>query len=214
MSDTLVLHGYWRSGTSYRTRIALGLKGLDYEQAPVDLRAGDQRSEAYRALNPQGLVPALETEYGVLTQSSAILEWLEERYPEPALLPGTAAQRAIVRAMAMTVACDIHPLNNLRVLNYLKGPLEQDEDARNHWYSHWIATGFAALELMAKPRAGRFLFGDSPTIADVFLVPQMYNARRFQVPLDAYPTLVAADAEAAKLEAFAAAHPDRAKPSD
>ena len=214
MSDTLVLHGYWRSGTSYRTRIALGLKGLDYEQAPVDLRAGDQRSEAYRALNPQGLVPALETEYGVLTQSSAILEWLEERYPEPALLPGTAAQRAIVRAMAMTVACDIHPLNNLRVLKYLKGPLGQEQPAIDAWTANWIAEGFAALEQMIERHGGRFAVGDTLTLADCHLVPQYYSAQRFAVDCTPYPRLVAAVENALAVEAVAAAHPDRQPDAD
>ena len=209
MSDTLVLHGYWRSGTSYRTRIALNLKGLDYEQAPVDLRAGDQKSEAYKALNPQGLVPALETEYGVLTQSSAILEWLEERYPEPALLPDTAAQRAIVRARAMTVACDIHPLNNQRVLKYLKGPLGQEQEAIDTWTGNWIAEGFTALEQMIERHGGRFAFGDTLTLADCHLVPQYYSAQRFAVDCTPYPRLVAAAENAMAVDAVAAAHPDR-----
>lgn len=209
-----VLFDYFRSSAAYRVRIALELKGIAYESVPVDLRAGAQREAGYLALNPQGLVPMLRIDELTLTQSLAIVDYLDRTRPDPPLVPADPGDRAHVLGLALGIACDIHPLNNLRVLNYLKGPLEQDEDARNHWYSHWIATGFAALELMAKPRAGRFLFGDSPTIADVFLVPQMYNARRFQLSLDAYPTLVAADTEAAKLEAFAAAHPDRARPPD
>jgi maleylpyruvate isomerase len=208
MSEKLVLHGYWRSGTSYRTRIALNIKHVAYEQAPVDLRAGDQKSEAFRALNPQGLVPALETDYGVLTQSSAILEWLEERYPEPALLPGTAAGRAIVRAMAMTVACDIHPLNNLRVLKYLKGPLGQEQPAIDAWTAHWIAEGFAVLEQMIARHGGRFAFGDTLTLADCHLVPQYYSAQRFGVDCTPYPRLAAAAENAMTVEAVAAAHPD------
>jgi maleylpyruvate isomerase len=214
MSETLVLHGYWRSGTSYRTRIALNIKGVAYEQAPVDLRAGDQKSEAFRALNPQGLVPALETEYGVLTQSSAILEWLEERYPEPALLPGTAAGRAIVRAMAMTVACDIHPLNNLRVLKYLKGPLGHEQPAIEAWTAHWIAEGFAALEQMMARHGGRFAFGDTLTLADCHLVPQYYSAQRFGVDCTPYPRLVSAAENAMAVEAVAAAHPDQQPGAD
>jgi maleylpyruvate isomerase len=214
MSEKLVLHGYWRSGTSYRTRIALNIKGVAYEQAPVDLRAGDQKSEAFSALNPQGLVPALETEYGVLTQSSAILEWLEEHYPEPALLPDTAASRAIVRAMAMAVACDIHPLNNLRVLKYLKGPLGEEQPAIDAWTAHWIAEGFAALEQMIARHGGRFAFGDTLTMADCHLVPQYYSAQRFAVDCTPYPRLVAAAENAMAVEAVSAAHPDKQPDAD
>jgi len=209
MSEPLVFHGYWRSGTSYRTRIALNIKRVGYEQRPVDLRAGAQRSGEFRALNPQGLVPALETPDGVLTQSSAILEWLEERYPEPPLLPAAPGERAVVRAMAMAVACDIHPLNNLRVLKYLKGEMGQQQEAIDRWYAHWVREGLSALEAMAAPKAGKFLVGDVPTGADVCLVPQLYNARRFNVPIDDFPTLLRAEENANNLEAFAAARPDR-----
>ena len=208
MSEALVLHGYWRSGTSYRTRIALNLKGVAYEQLPVDLRAGDQRSKAFRALNPQGLVPALETSDGVLTQSSAILEWLEERYPEPSLLPSAPGERAIVRAMAMAVACDIHPLGNLRVLKYLKQPLGHEQPAIDSWIAHWIGEGFAALETMIARHGGRFAFGDSLTLADCHLVPQFYAAQRYSVDLSGYPRLVESARNAMAEEPVRRAHPD------
>lgn len=206
----MILHAYWRSGTSYRTRIALNLKGLAYEQAPVDLRAGDQRGEAFRALNPQGLVPALETDGAVLTQSPAILEWLEERHPDPPLLPAALVDRAIVRAMAATVACDIHPLNNLRVLNALK-ELGGDQKA---WTARWIEAGFAALEVMIARHGRGFAFGDTPTLADCHLVPQAYSAERFGVDLAPFPRLVDAVATARAVPAVAAAHPDRQPDAD
>ena len=214
MSERLVLHGYWRSGTSYRTRIALEVKGVAYDQAPVDLRTGGQQSEAYRALNPQRLVPALETPDGVLTQSSAILEWLEERYPEPPLLPGDPAGRATVRAMAMAVACDIHPLNNLRVLKYLKLPLGHDQEAIDAWAGHWISQGFSALEAMISRHGGRFAYGDSLTFADCHLVPQYYSAQRFNVDCSAWPRLVAAVTHAMAESAVQRAHPDRQPDAD
>jgi maleylpyruvate isomerase len=207
MSEALVLHGYWRSGTSYRTRIALNIKGVAYEQVAVDLRAGDQRSEAFRALNPQGLVPALETSDGVLTQSSAILEWLEERYPEPPLLPKAPGERAIVRAMAMAVACDIHPLGNLRVLKYLKQPLGHEQPAIDSWIAHWIAAGFAALESMIARHGGRFAYGDSLTFADCHLVPQVYAAARYAVDCSPYPRLVESARRAMAEEPVRRAHP-------
>lgn len=204
----LVLHGYWRSGTSYRTRIALNIKGLDYTQAPVDLRAGDQKSDVYRALNPQGLVPALETPDGILTQSSAILEWLEERFPDPPLLPPDLAGRAAVRAMAMAVACDVHPLNNLRVLKYLKHPLGHAQPAIDAWAGHWIAEGFAALEQMIARLGGKFAYGDSLTLADCHLVPQYYSAQRFGVDCTPYPRLVEAVRNAVAVEPVRLAYPD------
>lgn len=210
----LVLHGYWRSGTSYRTRIALGIKGLEYRQEPVDLREGVQKSERYLALNPQGLVPALETPDGVLTQSSAIIEWLDERYPDPPLFPADPAGRAIVRAMAMTVACDIHPLNNLRVLNYLKGELEAEPEDLDRWTATWIGQGFDALEAMIARHGGRFAYGDTLTAADCHLVPQVYSAERFKVDCSRWPRLLLA-AENARAEApVAAAHPDRQPDAD
>jgi len=204
-----LLHDYFRSSASYRVRIALRLKGVEHDSVSVDLRAGDQRSDDYKARNPQGFVPMLEMDGLQLTQSLAIIAYLDAVRPEPPLLPADPAEQAHVRAMALLIACDIHPLNNLRVLNYLKNELGQDEPVRNDWYRHWIREGLSALEQLAAPRAGRFLFGDTPTVADVCLVPQMYNARRFDVPLDEHPLLVRVDTEANKLDAFAAAHPDR-----
>jgi maleylacetoacetate isomerase len=204
-----LLHDYYRSSASYRVRIALNIKGIEYDRHPVNLLEGEQTSAEYRALNPQGLVPMLEIDELKLTQSLAMMVYLDQRFPEPPLIPTDPADGAHVREMALAIACDIHPLNNLRVLKYLAGPLRLSEDERADWYAHWIGEGFTALETMAAPRAGQFMFGDAPTLADVCLVPQMYNARRFNVPVDAYPTLVRADANAAKVEAFAAAHPDR-----
>jgi len=204
-----ILYDYWRSSAAYRVRIALNLKGVDYESRQVELREGQQQSEEYRALNPQGLVPMLEIDGHHLTQSLAIIGYLDARYPNQPLIPAPAAERAHVVAMAMTVACDIHPLNNLRVLKYLKDPLGHSQDEIDAWYAHWIAEGLPAIEAMAAPQAGKFLFGDAPTGADVCLVPQLYNARRFSVPLDAYPTLLRADENMNALEPVAAAHPDR-----
>ena len=203
-----ILYDYFRSSAAYRVRIALNLKGLDYEQRSVNLAAGDQKAADYRALNPQGLVPMLEIDGHRLTQSLSIIMYLATRYPEPPLLPADPAEAAHVRSMALTIACDIHPLNNLRVLKYLKGPLGVAEEAKDEWYRHWIIEGFTALEAMAAPRAGRFLYGDEPTIADICLVPQMYNARRFDVSLEEFPTLVGADANACEIDAFARAHPN------
>ena len=204
-----ILYDYYRSSAAYRVRIALNLKGVDYESRQVDLRAGDQRSDEYRTLNPQGLVPMLEIDGHRLTQSVAIINYLDLRYPNQPLIPASAAERAHVVAMAMAIACDIHPLNNLRVLNYLKNVLGHSQQETDAWYTHWISEGLPALEAMAKPQAGAFLFGNAPTGADVLLIPQLYNARRFNVPIDAYPTLLRAEENANKLEAFAAAHPDR-----
>jgi maleylacetoacetate isomerase len=207
-----LLHDYFRSSAAYRVRIALRLKGVEHDSVSVDLRTGEQSGEAYRARNPQGFVPMLEIDGQRIGQSLAIIGYLEATRPEPRLMPADPADQAHVRAMALVIACDIHPLNNLRVLRYLEHELGQDEPARNRWYAHWIAEGLGALETLAAPRSGRFLFGDTPTIADVCLVPQLYNARRFNVPLGDFPTLVRADAEANRLEAFAAAHPDRVAP--
>lgn len=202
------LHDYWRSTASYRVRIALNLKGLAYDRAPHDLRRAEQREEAYLALNPQGLVPALETGSWVLTQSLAILEWLEETYPKPPLLPPDPDDRAIVRAMAATVACDIHPLNNLRVLETLRGPLRASEDQVLAWISRWIGDGFAALEPLVARHGGRFAFGDTPTYADCCLVPQLYSAERFGVDVSAFPRLRAVSAAARDLPEVSAAQPD------
>jgi maleylacetoacetate isomerase len=204
-----ILYDYFRSSACYRVRIALKLKGIDYETRQVDLRGDEQKSGSYRALNPQGLVPMLEIDGHQLTQSLAIINYLDIRYPNQPLIPAAAADRAHVVAMAMTIACDIHPLNNLRVLKYLKNELGHDQGDVDLWYAHWITEGLAALEVMAAPQAGSFLFGNAPTGADVCLVPQLYNARRFNVPLDDYPTLLRAEENANKLDGFAAAHPDR-----
>ena len=204
-----ILYDYFRSSAAYRVRIALNLKGVDYESRQVDLRDDEQKGGDYRALNPQGLVPMLEIDGLRLVQSLAIIGYLDMRFPNQPLIPAAAAERTHVVAMAMTVACDIHPLNNLRVLKYLKNELGHSQDEIDAWYAHWLNEGLPALEAMAAPKAGKFLFGDAPTGADVCLVSQLYNARRFNVPLDAYPTLLRADENANALEAFAAAHPDR-----
>lgn len=206
-----VLYDYWRSSASYRVRIALNLKRVDYERVAVDLVAGDQRSEAHLARNPQGFVPALHADGRTMTQSLAIIDYLDAQVPAPSFVPRDPAERAHVLALALTVACDIHPLNNLRVLKRLAG-MGIEQAVRDEWYRHWVKEGLDALEAMAAPRAGRFLFGDAPTLADICLVPQLYNARRFEVPLEACPTLLRADASAALLDAFAAAHPDRVAP--
>lgn len=204
----LILHGYWRSGTSYRTRIALNAKGLAFEQVTHNLMAGEQRSEAFRALNPQGLVPALEADGEVLIQSTAIIEWLDERYPDPPLLPKAAGERAVVRAMSLMVACDVHPLNNVRVLNHLRSTFGAENADVKAWAGHWIAEGFAALEAMIIRHGGQYCYGDSLTMADCHIVPQVYSAQRFSVPLDPYPRLVETIMRVRENPAVAAAHPD------
>jgi maleylacetoacetate isomerase len=203
-----LLHDYFRSSAAYRVRIALNLKGIDYDRHAVNLVEGEQKADDYRMLNPQGFVPMLEIDGLRLTQSLAIMVYLDQKFPEPRLMPADPALGAHVRALALTVACDIHPLNNLRVLKYLSG-LGLSQEQRDDWYRHWVTEGLEALEAMASPRAGAFLFGDTPTLADVCLVPQLYNARRFAVPITPYPTLRRADESASALPAFAAAHPDR-----
>jgi maleylacetoacetate isomerase len=207
-----VLFDYFRSSAGYRVRIALNLKGIEYERVAVNLLDGMQKEAKYRSRNPQGFVPTLDIDGHRITQSLAIIDYLDSTRPEPPLAPADPGDRAHVLALALVVACDIHPLNNLRVLKYLSGPLGRDQSERDTWYRHWVTEGLGALEAMAAGRSGRFLFGDSATLADICLVPQIYNARRFEVPLDDYPTLVRADAEANRLEAFAAAHPDRVAP--
>lgn len=206
-----LLYDYWRSSACYRVRIALALKGVDYSRVAVNLLDNEQQADECRARNPQGLVPMLEVDGLRLTQSLAIADWLDAAVPEPRLVPADPAERAHVLALALTIAADIHPVNNLRILKYLS-KLGIPQEQRDDWYRHWIAEGFDALEALAAPRAGRFLFGDAPTLADICLVPQMYNARRFELTLDSWPTLVRADAEATALDAFAAAHPDRFAP--
>jgi maleylacetoacetate isomerase len=207
-----VLFDYYRSSASYRVRIALNLKGVEYRAVPVDLAAGAQKGAEFRAVNPQGFVPMLEDGGRRITQSLAIIHYLDATRPEPPLVPADPADRAHVAALALTVACDIHPLNNLRILKHLTGELGLSEEVKGEWIARWIGEGFAALEALAAPQAGRFLFGDSPTLADICLVPQMYNARRFHVPLDSFPLLVRVDGEATSLDAFAVAHPDRVAP--
>ena len=208
-----ILYDYFRSSASYRVRIALNLKGIDFEQRAVNLAEGAQKDDAFLALNPQGFVPMLEIDGHRLTQSLAICNYLNSIITDPPFMPGDAADRAHVLAMALTVACDIHPLNNLRILKYLKGALGLSEDAKDEWYRHWVTEGLAAIEELARPRAGAFLFGDAPTVADICLVPQLYNARRFSVPIAHYPTLRRADESASAHPAFAAAHPDRQEQS-
>lgn len=210
----MILHGYWRSGAAYRTRIALALKGLVYDQQGVDLRTGAQRSEAFVALNPQGMVPALEVNGVVLTQSPAILEWLEEAHPAPALLPADPVARARVRAMAALIGCDIHPLNNLRVGKALRETFGADQAAVDAWAARWILPGFEALEALVTRHGAGWCFGAAPTLADCYLIPQIYSARRFNVPLAAFPRLSAIDAAAAVHPAFIAAHPDAQPDAD
>jgi len=205
----VILYDYFRSSAAYRVRIALNLKRVEYESRQVDLRGDEQKSAEYRALNPQCLVPMLEIDGHRLTQSLAIINYLDLRFANQPLLPAAAAERAHVIAMATIVACDIHPLNNLRVLKYLKNELGHSQDDVDRWYAHWIQEGLPALETLAAPKSGNFLFGDMPTLADVCLVPQLYNARRFNVPVDDFPTLLRAEENANRIEAFAAAHPDR-----
>ncbi|MGH8225340.1 MAG: maleylacetoacetate isomerase [Gammaproteobacteria bacterium] len=203
------LYGYWRSSAAYRIRIALNLKGLEVHHRFVNLREAEQKNEDYRRLNALGRVPTLVDDGQIFTQSLAILEYLEERYPEPRLLPEDAGERAQVRALAQVVSCDIHPLNNLGVLKYLESDLGVDSDKKLAWYRHWVATGFAALEAMLADSPGdRFCHGDTPGLADLCLVPQVYNARRFECDLAPYPSIVRIDAACAELEAFIRAAPE------
>jgi maleylacetoacetate isomerase len=208
-----VLFDYFRSSASYRVRIALNLKGVDHDRMPIDLVRDEQHGPDYLARNPQGRVPMLEIDGLRLTQSLAIADYLDATKPAPRLVPDDPADRAHVLALALTIACDVHPLNNLAVIRFLNGELGLDKAATDSWYRHWVLEGLAALEKLAKPRAGRFLFGDAPSLADVCLVPQLFNARRFAVPLDDFPLLLGADVEANRIEAFAAAHPDRVAPA-
>ena len=210
----MMLHGYWRSSAAYRVRIALALKGLDCRQTPHDLRIGAHHAPSFRALNPQALVPALETPDGVLTQSGAIIEWLDEQYPDPPLLPASPFDRAVVRSMAALVACDIHPLNNLRVLDRLRGDFAATPNQITAWIAHWISEGFAALEKQIAHHGGDFAFGDSPGMADCFLLPQLYGAHRFGADVQPFPRICAIGIRLSSLASVAQAHPDQQPDAD
>ena len=213
MSDR-TLYTYWRSSAAYRVRIALNLKGLLWSPKSVDLRSGAQSGVGFKLLNPQGMIPYLiDGEIG-LNQSVAIIEWLDETYPEPPLLPADPLARARIRAAALTIACDIHPLNNLRVLKYLRSEFGQDQDAIDTWSRHWIEAGFESLEEIAEGSSGPYLFGDTVTLADVCLVPQMYNARRMQADVARFPRLGAIDKALVALPAFNAARPEAQPDAD
>lgn len=212
MSERVVLHGYFRSSAAYRLRIALNLKGIEYEQVSHHLRRNAQRAPDYLALNPQGLVPTLEIDGRRLHQSMAIIEYLDETRPTGVrLLPADPAERARVRALAQMVACDIHPLDNLRVLRYLRDPLGHDQETVSRWYNYWIAEGFSALESLvsASPETGRFCHGDGPTLADICLIPQVANTATFALDLAPYPTIRRIAEATAELEAFQRAMPSK-----
>jgi len=204
------LYSYWRSSAAYRVRIALNLKKLKHEIVPVNMLkdGGEQHTEEYKSINPQGLVPALLDGALVLTQSMAILEYLEDNYPAPSLLPATVTGKAKARQIAQTIACDIHPLNNLRVLKYLQATLNADADEKNHWYQHWISKGFDAVEAWLRSASGPYCLGDAVTIADACLIPQLYNAHRFKVPLEKYPRLLEIEKKCLALDAFQQALPE------
>ncbi|MEZ5499904.1 MAG: maleylacetoacetate isomerase [Steroidobacteraceae bacterium] len=206
----LALHTYWRSSAAYRVRIALNVKGIEARQIACNLVSGEQGGSAYRQLNPQGLVPALLDGEQVIGQSLAIIEYLEDIHPLPALLPAEPLARARVRSIALAIACDIHPLNNLRVLNHLRDELAQSKEQIRAWYQHWIATGFAALEeeVARSSETGRYCCDDTLSLADVCLVPQVYNAERWQCDLAPYPRLRAINEHLCSLAAFAAARPE------
>jgi maleylpyruvate isomerase len=211
--SAMKLYTFFRSSASYRVRIALNLKGLGYEQAPIHLRrgGGEQFSAAYKGINPQALVPALEDGGRILTQSLAIIEYLEEKHPMPPLLPADPADKALARSMALVIACEVHPIQNLRVLNYVKATYNQTDAQVNQWAQHWIDLGLSALEQMisAQPKRGRFCFGDNPTLADICLVPQLGNARRYGCNLAKYPAIVEIEKHCMALSAFADAAPEK-----
>lgn len=211
MPTTIRLHDYWRSSASYRVRIALELKGVAYQLVPTNLVVGEQRGTDYLDQNPQGFVPMLDIDGLQLTQSLAIVDYLDTAFPERPLIPAEPAARARIMAMALAIACDVHPLNNLRVLDYLGERQGVDKDGRDQWVRHWISEGFDALEKMATG-CDPYLDGERPGIADLCLVPQIYNARRFGVDLAPYPTLVAIDARLTVLPPFERAHPDAVRP--
>ena len=210
----LLLHGYWRSSAAYRVRIALNLKGVPYAQISHDLRKGEQRAEDYLSIAPHGLVPALVAGDETLIESPAILEWIETRWPQPPLLPGSASEAATVRAMAAIIGCDIHPVNNLRILKALREQFNASDEQVSAWVQRWISEGFSALETLVARHGGTFAFGNQPTLADCYLVPQIYNARRFAVDLAPFPRLVAAAATAELLDAFCAARPEAQPDAD
>ncbi len=203
------LYTYYFSSAAFRTRIALNLKGLPYEPVAIHLRKSEQFDTGYVALNAQQQVPTLEDEGKIVTQSLAILDYLEEIHPDPPLLPPAPVERARVRSIALAIACDIHPLNNLRVLKYLTGEMDLSDEQRNTWYRHWIALGLGGVERMLTTTSGtgRFCHGDAPTIADICLVPQIFNAKRFDCPLDGYPTIMRVFDNCMALEAFDSAQP-------
>ncbi|MGZ8435697.1 MAG: maleylacetoacetate isomerase [Candidatus Binatia bacterium] len=207
------LYSFFRSSASYRVRIALNLKAIGCEQAPIHLRrgGGEQLMPAYTAINPQALVPALEDNGRVLTQSLAIIEYLEETHPNPPLLPKDPADRALVRSMALVIACEVHPIQNLRVLNYVKATYNQTDEQVNQWAQHWIDLGLEALQemILAQPKRGKFCFGDVPTLADVCLIPQLGNARRYGCDLSKYPTILEIEKNCNAIPAFANAAPEK-----
>ena len=211
-----VLHGYFRSSASFRVRIALNLKGLPFDQVTYRLRRGEQRAPTFLAFNPQGLVPALEIDGLVLTESLAMIEYLDEKYPEPPLLPESPRERARVRSLAQLIACDVHPINNLRVLKYLRERLHVTEDGIRSWYNHWLVQGFRALEtrIVSEGLSGSFLHGDSPTMADAALIPQVVNAATYQLDMSPYPTVGRIFAAAMRFPAFSAAQPARQPDAD
>lgn len=212
--DAVMLHGYWRSSAAYRVRIASALKAVPYRNVTHDLRLGEQSSEAYRRIAPHRLVPALESGRAVIIESPAILEWIDQQWPQPPLLPSDATSAAIVRGMAALIACDIHPLNNLRVLNALKHDFGADQAQINAWAQRWIELGFDALERMIDTHGRRYAFGDEPTLADCYLIPQIYSAQRFGVNMAPYPRINAVAQHANSLPAFAAAHPAQQADAD
>jgi maleylacetoacetate isomerase len=207
----MILYGYWRSSAAYRVRIALNWKGLDVTHHPIDLRVGAHHNADYLSVNPQGLVPCLVDAPAALSQSLAIIEYLEETHPMPPLLPTDPVERARVRSAALAIACDIHPVNNLRILSYLRGEMGQPQEALDAWVRHWIAEGFGPLEAIA---GAPYLFGDAVTIADLCLVPQLYNARRFACDLSPYPKLTAIEANLLALPAFEKARPENQPGAD
>ena len=208
--SNIILHGFWRSSASYRVRIALNLKGMDHVQQNYALGKGEHKSDEFLAKNPQGLVPALEVDGEIFTQSLTIIEYLDHIEEGNRLLPLDPKERARVQSIAYAIACEIHPLNNLRILKYLKAELGQDQEAVNTWYRHWVAEEFTALEkkLVSEPETGKFCHGDTPGFADTFLIPQIYNALRFECDLSAYPTIMRINEECLKLDAFKDAVPE------